>query len=115
MASRRAKFVSGLPPPWLAATMIARPYFVKIAARLASLTPLWCLIPAQCECPDIVKRNNEYSIRNQEKIRRKERKCAGFFREVPDIRGPLFRHARHRPSCADHRLWRLEKISLSHP
>src|SRR3989338_1440341 len=79
MASRRAKFVSGLPPPWLAATMIARPYFVKIAARLASLTPLWCLIPAQCECPDIVKRNNGYSIRNQEKIRRKKESAPDFF------------------------------------
>src|ERR1035437_9944998 len=52
-ARRRRKLPSWSAPPALAATLISRPIFVKLAPRLTSLTPFWRLICDHLECPDI--------------------------------------------------------------
>ena len=51
IASARAGFPSGSPPPSRAATVIARVSFVKSAPRLASTAFFLCLIDAHLECP----------------------------------------------------------------
>jgi diguanylate cyclase (GGDEF)-like protein len=51
IASARAGFPSGSPPPSRAATVIARVSFVKRAPRLASTAFFLCLIDAHFECP----------------------------------------------------------------
>src|SRR5215210_2942341 len=53
MASARAGFPSGSPPPSRAATVIARVSFVKSAPRFASTAFFLCLIDAHFECPDM--------------------------------------------------------------
>src|SRR3954467_7246727 len=44
--------VPGAPPPWGAATMIARDSFEKSLPRLASAAPFLCLIDDHLLCPD---------------------------------------------------------------
>src|SRR5574337_655275 len=51
MASCNLGFISGSPPPLLAATVIMRAILVKILPFLASVAPFLCFILAQCECP----------------------------------------------------------------
>ena len=51
IASARAGFPSGSPPPSRAATVIARVSFVNSAPRLASTAFFLCLIEAHFECP----------------------------------------------------------------
>ncbi len=53
MASRSPKFVSGSPPPSLAAMVISRAKRVKMAPRLASMAAFFRLIVDHLECPDI--------------------------------------------------------------
>jgi hypothetical protein len=48
-ASPRAGFVSGSPPPSLAATVMARASLVKSLPRRASTIAFLCLIPAHFE------------------------------------------------------------------
>src|SRR6478735_9973473 len=51
---RSVGFISGSPPPFLAATSTWRINFAKSFPRLASAAPFLCLIVAHFECPDIV-------------------------------------------------------------
>ena len=53
MAKRSRKLASGLLPPWRTATIISRESLVKSEPRLASASPLVCLIFAHLECPDM--------------------------------------------------------------
>src|SRR5213080_3658239 len=53
MAPRRRGFVSGSPPPFLAAMEISLIRRVKILPRLASSAPFLCLIVAHFEWPDM--------------------------------------------------------------
>src|SRR3989442_12475043 len=53
MAPRRRGFVSGSPPPFLAAIEISLIRRVKILPRLASRAPFLCLILAHFEWADI--------------------------------------------------------------
>src|SRR5437016_8686592 len=53
MAYRSFRFISGSPPPWRAAMMMARLSLLNSLPRLASMAPFLCLIVAQCEWPDM--------------------------------------------------------------
>src|SRR5512146_142495 len=53
MALRSRGFLSGSPPPDLAAMLISRIRRVKILPRLASRAPFLCLMVAHFEWPDI--------------------------------------------------------------
>ena len=48
---RSRGFMSGSPPPILAAMVISRPSLEKIFPRLASIAPLKCLTFAHLLCP----------------------------------------------------------------
>src|SRR5579864_5162790 len=47
------RFMSGFPPPSLAAIWIARQSFDQSLPRRASAVPFLCLMVAQWECPDM--------------------------------------------------------------
>src|SRR5262245_66093702 len=53
MALASLRFMSGLPPPSLAAIWIARQSFDQSLPRRASAAPFLCLMVAQWECPDM--------------------------------------------------------------
>src|SRR5204863_8095725 len=53
MAFASFRFMSGLPPPSLAAIWMARQSFDHSLPRRASAAPFLCLMVAQWECPDM--------------------------------------------------------------
>src|SRR5918994_6502381 len=61
---RRRGFMSGSPPPFLAATVSSLMMRVKILPRLASAAPFLCLIvchlewPDMAETPDLTQKND---------------------------------------------------------
>src|SRR6185369_11149137 len=66
-AMRNRGFMSGSPPPTLAATVISRDSLAKMRARLASMAPLKCMTFAHLLCPAIP--NSSFSPRGLDKHR----------------------------------------------